>query len=104
MLLNTYFEISINRRTLMKPRIDRRYHQLCNINENIGDNKLFEDVGNCLKHIKTLKTLTELFFKKGMKGFNKHQMNYAQRGAYFRSRVGSEFQMRGQARGSSFYN
>ena len=35
----------------MKTRIDRRYHQLCNRNEDIGESKLFADVGKLLKDI-----------------------------------------------------
>lgn len=48
----------------MKPFIDKRYHQLCNRTEKIGDNKLFEDVGKRLKDINDAQKINRNYFSK----------------------------------------
>lgn len=63
-LLNAFFEISVNRRLLKKPFIDKRYHHLCNRTETIGDNKLFEDVGKRLKDINDAQKINRNYFSK----------------------------------------
>lgn len=35
-LCNTHFELSVKRKLMLKPYIDRKVHQLCNKNEEIG--------------------------------------------------------------------
>ncbi|XP_062619526.1 uncharacterized protein LOC134281079 [Saccostrea cucullata] len=87
-LLNAFFEISVNRRLLMKPFIDKRYHQLCNRNEKIGDNKLFEDVGKRLKDINDAQKINRNYFSKNFRGSRGNRMmtnpqsSYSQRGRY----------------------
>ena len=87
-LLNTYFEMSVNRRLLMKPRIDRRYHQLCNRNEDIGESKLFADVGKRLKDIQDAQRINRNHMSKNsMRGrsfptFRQQMRGYPRRGQW----------------------
>ena len=87
-LLNTYFEMSVNRRLLMKPFIDRRYHQLCNRNEDIGESKLFADVGKRLKDIQAAQRINRNYMSKNsMRGrsfptFRQQMRGYPRRGQW----------------------
>ena len=87
-LLNTYFEMSVNRRLLMKPLIDRRYHQLCNRNEDIGESKLFADVGKRLKDIQDAQRINRNYMSKNsMRGrsfptFRQQMRGYPRRGQW----------------------
>lgn len=65
--MNASFEISVNRRLLMKPFIGKRNHQLCNRTENNGENKLFEDVGKDLKTNDAQK-INRKYFSKNFRG------------------------------------
>ncbi|CAC5398982.1 unnamed protein product [Mytilus coruscus] len=54
-LCNAFFEMSVRRRMLLRPAIDRRFNQLINRSEPVGENNLFGD--DISKHL-TLKELT----------------------------------------------
>ncbi|CAC5410794.1 unnamed protein product [Mytilus coruscus] len=44
-LCNTHFELSVKRKLMLKPYIDRKFHQLCNKNEEIGTNLFGDEIG-----------------------------------------------------------
>lgn len=106
-LMNAFFEISVNRRLLMKPFIDKRYHQLCNRTEKIGDNKLFDDVGKRLKDINDAQKINRNYFSKNFRGSRgnrmmaKPQSSYGQRGRYRTGQFNYTDQNKNFVRGSS---
>lgn len=58
-LSNTHFELSIKRRMSLKSHIDRKYHQLCNRNEDVGSNLFGDDVGKRLKDINEINKINK---------------------------------------------
>lgn len=91
LLSNTHFEISIRRRISLKPHIDRKYHQLCNKNENVGESLFGDDVGKRLKDINEINKIN--------KNISSVHTNF-RRGNY-RGRQGGRFL---GGRGASRYN
>ncbi|XP_076092007.1 uncharacterized protein LOC143063639 [Mytilus galloprovincialis] len=58
-LSNTHFELSIKRRMSLKPHIDKKYHQLCNRNEDVGSNLFGDEVGKRLKDINEINKINK---------------------------------------------
>ncbi|CAC5387780.1 unnamed protein product [Mytilus coruscus] len=50
-LCNTHFELSVKRKLMLKPYIDRKFHQLCNKIEEIGTNLFGDEIGKKLNQI-----------------------------------------------------
>ena len=87
-LINTYFEMSVHRRLLMKPFIDRHNNQPCNRNEDIGESKLLPDVGKRLKDIQDAQRIYRNYMlKNSMRGrsfptFRQQMRSYPRRGQW----------------------
>ena len=60
-LCNAHFELSLKRRMSLKLHIDRKYHQMCNRNENVGVNLFGDDVGKRLKDINEINKINKNF-------------------------------------------
>lgn len=50
-LCNAHFELSVKRKVMLKPYIDKKFHQLCNKNEEIGVNLFGDEIGKKLTQI-----------------------------------------------------
>ncbi|CAC5388208.1 unnamed protein product [Mytilus coruscus] len=58
-LSNTHFELSIKKRMSLKPHIDKKYHQLCNRNEDVGSSLFGDEVGKRLKDINEINKINK---------------------------------------------
>ena len=67
-LSNAMFEASIKRRIMLKPRIDRRFHQLTNRNEPVGSNLFGDDVSRRLKEINEAHKMNRSLSSKNYQG------------------------------------
>lgn len=77
-LCNAHFELSVKRKVMLKPYIDRKFHQLCNKNEEIGTNLFGDEIGKKLTQINEVNKIN-----KNITGRNFSSMsNRGGRGSY----------------------
>ena len=63
-----HFEMSIKRRLSLKPNIERKYTQLCNRKEQVGENLFGDDIGKCLQDINTVHKINKNIVSKNSRG------------------------------------
>ncbi|CAC5403420.1 unnamed protein product [Mytilus coruscus] len=81
-LCNAFFEMSVRRRMLLRPAIDRRFNQLINRSEPVGENNLFgDDISKRLRDINDADRLNRNL--SNSKNFE-HQGSYGRAGRSFR--------------------
>lgn len=81
-LCNAFFEMSVRRRMLLRPAIDRRFNQLINRSEPVGENNLFgDDISKRLRDINDAHRLNRNL--SNSKNFE-HQGSYGRAGRSFR--------------------
>lgn len=86
-LCNTHFELSVKRKLMLKPYIDRKFHQLCNKNEEIGTNLIGDEIGKKLNQInevnKINKNISERSYRsrggRGRYPYNQSQCRFLRR-------------------------
>ncbi|CAC5398144.1 unnamed protein product [Mytilus coruscus] len=108
-LCNTHFELSVKRKLMLKPYIDRKFHQLCNKNEEIGTNLFGDEIGKKLNQINEVNKINKnisgrSYSNRGGRGrfpYNQSQGRFLGRRGYSRGH-GSQrvpYSNRGQGRG-----
>ncbi|XP_052082856.1 uncharacterized protein LOC127720327 [Mytilus californianus] len=65
---NLHFELSIKRRMNLKPHIERKFHQLCNRNEVVGEKLFGDDISKRLREINDVQKINKTFSSKNYRG------------------------------------
>lgn len=100
-LTNAMFEASIRRRVMLKPVIDRKFHQLINRNEPVGTNLFGDDVSKRLRDINEATKLNRSMAPKNFRGLSNHRYNGRYTRPYTPSRGGNYLNL-GSARTRPF--